>query len=211
MKTLIAIPCMDMVPVKFTEAIVSLDKPQGTFVSFRPNSLIYDSRNLLYLTAKENNMDRILWLDSDMVFEPDILRRMHEDMDTLNCEMLTGVYIKRAEPYTPVLFDTLEEPGVGPDGNPVQRVTCYVNYPEDQTFPVKGCGFGCVMMTVDLIHRVWQKFGPAFNPYPWASEDISFCHRVNQLGVQIWCDSRIQCGHVGQFTYTDKICRGGRK
>ena len=68
MKTLIAIPCMDTIPVGFMQSILYLNKPEGTSVCFRPNSLIYDSRNILSLTAIQEGYDRVLWVDSDMMF-----------------------------------------------------------------------------------------------------------------------------------------------
>ena len=36
MKTLIAIPCMDTIPVGFMQSILYLNKPEGTSVCFRP-------------------------------------------------------------------------------------------------------------------------------------------------------------------------------
>ena len=51
MKILIAIPCMDTVPVPFAESLLNLDKPEGTKVCFKSGSLVYDARNLLSITA----------------------------------------------------------------------------------------------------------------------------------------------------------------
>ena len=124
------------------------------------------------------------------------------------CHMVTGLYFKRRSPFTPVLYSELDEPGIDENGKPVPHVTEYVDYPHDTIFPVKGCGFGCVLMTTKLLRDVWENYGPAFSPYPWASEDISFCHRVNQLGYTIYCDSRVSCGHIGTFVYTEDNVQG---
>ena len=53
MKTLIAIPCMNMVPVGFVQSILYLKKGEDVSVLMKPDSLIYDSRNLISLTAIE--------------------------------------------------------------------------------------------------------------------------------------------------------------
>jgi hypothetical protein len=108
-----------------------------------------------------------------------------------------------------VIFDELDEPGMDKDGKPIPHVHEYVNYPADSIFPVKGCGFGFCLTSVPLLKRVWDEFGPAFSPYPWAGEDISFCHRVNQLGCTILCDSRVSCGHIGTFVYTEQLLKRG--
>lgn len=215
MKTLIAVPCMDTMPTGFVQSLLYLDKGSDVAVCFKANSLVYDSRNLLSLSAIEENFDRVMWFDSDMMFTKDTMKILMDDMDRLmhaeeqyptgknGCHMVTGLYFKRRSPFTPVLYSELDEPGIDENGKPVPHVTDYVDYPHDTVFPVKGCGFGCVLMTTNLLRDVWKNYGPAFSPYPWASEDISFCHRVNQLGYTIYCDSRVSCGHIGTFVYTE--------
>lgn len=210
MKTLIAIPCMDTIPVGFAQSLLYLEKGHDVSVCFKANSLVYDSRNLLSLSAIEEKYDRVMWFDSDMMFTKDTMRMLSEDMDNLNADMVTGVYCKRRPPYSPVIFDELDEPTTDPaTGKPVPHVHNYDDYPHDAVFPVQGCGFGCVMTSTKLLRAVWDKFGPAFAPYPWAGEDISFCHRVNQLGYTIWCDSNVSCGHIGTFVYTESMLKRG--
>lgn len=205
MKTLIAIPCMDMLPVGFAQSLLYMYKGNQTTVYFKPNSLVYDSRNLLSLYAIENGFDNVLWLDSDMLFPPHTLMKLQ----SYNMDMVTGLYVKRHEPVEPVLYEKIEEPERGQDGKLIANIAAYTDYPRDKFFPVAGCGFGCVLTSTKLLKHVWDEFGPAFTPYPWASEDISFCHRVNQLGYQIYCDSSVSCGHIGQFVYTEDLLKRG--
>lgn len=205
MKTLIAIPCMDMLPVGFVQSLLYMHKGDNPTVYLKPNSLVYDSRNLLSLYAIENGFDNVLWLDSDMLFPPNTLTKL----EAYNMDMVTGLYVKRHEPVEPVLYEKIEEPERGSDGKLIANIASYTNYPRDSFFPVAGCGFGCVLTSTKLLKHVWDEYGPAFTPYPWASEDISFCHRVNQLGYQIYCDSSVSCGHIGQFIYTENLLKRG--
>lgn len=208
-KIMIAVPCMDTLPVQFVESLMYMVKPEGTSVCFKANSLIYDARNLLSLTAIERGFDYVLWLDSDMVVPHDTLRVMMDDLATNpGYAMVTGLYVKRAIPSGPVLFDHVGPPEEE-NGHIRKIVHNYTNYPRDSVFPVEGCGFGCVLTSVKLLKEVWDKFGPAFAPFAWAGEDVSFCHRVNQLGHTILCDSRVKCGHVGNFIYTEALLGGG--
>lgn len=205
MKTLIAVPCMDHVPVQFAESLLNLQKPPDTKVCFKANSLIYDSRNLLSLTAIENGFDHVLWLDSDMVIPPDGLHMLSTVMEELRCDMVTGLYFKRKFPTVPVIWDELDAPEVI-DGTPVRHLHEYEDYyRQPGIFPVQGCGFGCVLTSTSLLKKVWDRFGPAFTPYPWGGEDISFCYRVKQLGFPMYCDRNVSCGHVGQFIYTEEL------
>lgn len=216
MKTLIAVPCMDTVPVGHYLSMINLEKGPGVDIAAPSNSLIYDSRNMISLTAIEKGYDRVMWFDSDMVFTPATMRMLHADMNGEDydgkrvgpeLDMVTGLYFRRRIPHTPVLFREIDEPVKDESGKLTGRVQEFDgSYPRNNVFTVAGCGFGCVMTSVKLLRDVWDNFGPAFAPYPWAGEDISFCHRVNQLGYRIWCDSRIVCGHIGQYVYTEQNC-----
>ena len=209
MKTLIAIPCMDMLPVGFVQSLEYMTKPEGTSLAFKPNSLIYDSRNLLSLYAIENGFDNVLWLDSDMTFPKNTLTKLTTYMAHEDIGMVTGLYVKRHEPVEPVIYYMIEEPSRNPETGLLEKnIQAFTNYPRKSFFQVAGCGFGCCMTKTSLLKEVWDKFGPAFNPLPWAGEDISFCHRVNLLGHQIYCDSSVSCGHIGQFTYTEALLKG---
>lgn len=208
MKTLIAVPCMDSMPTGFVQSLLYLEKGENVSVCFKANSLVYDSRNLLSLSAIEQEFDRVMWFDSDMMFTPKTMKMLMEDMDTCNVEMVTGLYVRRRPPYAPVIFDQLDEPRTDADGFVTASVHNYENYPMNTIFPVRGCGFGCVLTSTKLLKEVWDNFGPAFSPYPWAGEDISFCHRVNKLKHSILCDSRVACGHIGQYVYTEEMIRG---
>lgn len=210
-KTLIAIPCMDSIPVGFAQSLLWLEKGENVSVLFKPNSLIYDSRNLISLTAIEQGFDRVMWFDSDMMFTPKTMKILQNDMDLLKCDLVTGLYFKRTGENLPVIYDQLEMPTTDDNGKPVKRIHEYVDYPEDQRFKIRGCGFGCVLTSTQLLKDVWDACGPAFAPFPWAGEDIAFCYRVNQLGRDMWCDSRVSCGHIGTLVYTEEFCNAAKK
>ena len=83
----------------------------------------------------------------------------------------------------------------------------FLDYPRDDIFQIEGCGFGCVMLTVDLLRRVQERFGLPFAPAGGFGEDLSFCLRARELGAEIWCDSTIKLGHVGTAVYDEDSYR----
>ena len=210
MKLLIGIPCMDQAPYLFSQSMDYLQKPEGTSIYYNPNSLIYDSRNIISLYAIENKFDYVMWIDSDMVLPRDTIIKLLHDADKLDADMVTGLYVKRKIPTSPVIYKELTEPVRQPDGTLKKNIQPYFDFPRNvDAFPVAGCGLGCCLTSVSLLKDVWDHFGPAFNPYPWAGEDISFCYRVNKLPSQIYCDRTIECGHVGTFVYTPDLLKRG--
>ena len=204
MKTLIAIPCMDMVHTVFMKSLMGMNRVGQTGFAFSCSSLVYDARNTLAKQAVTEGYDRVLWLDSDMDFQPDLLQKLSEDMDE-GRELVSGIYFKRKAPVKPVIYKSLgyykneDESGVTP------VAVSYEDYPRDSIFPIAACGFGGVLVTTDLIKRVGDKFGLPFSPIMGFGEDLSFCSRVTELGVEMFCDSRVKMGHVGLGTITEEV------
>lgn len=194
MNTLIAVPCMDQVPAQFAQCLSMLEKVDACAVSFNVGSLIYSSRNDLAVRAIKMGADYVFWLDSDMVFSPDVLKRMFANKD--KGDIITGVYYRRVPPFSPVLYEKL-------DFNEKDECSWkeYEEVPEG-VFEVAACGFGCVLLPTDIFIDVQSRFGAMFNPIGGTGEDLSFCWRARQLGFKIVCDSTIPLGHVGHHTIT---------
>lgn len=191
MKILIAVPCMDSVPAQFCQSLSVLNKYEECAIAFQMGSLIYTSRNNLATMAIQKEMDYVLWLDSDMIFSPDVLKRLIEDRD--KGDIITGIYYRRVQPFKPVLFSKLDIDDNGCDWEG------YDDYPEDEVFEIEGCGFGCVLTPVSAFMDVMAKFGDMFAPIGGVGEDLSFCWRAKQCGYKIVADPQIQCGHVGHY------------
>lgn len=202
MKTLIAVPCMDYVAAGFAQSLAMLRKKEECKIAMTTSSLIYESRNRLAEQAVKMEADRILWLDSDMVFCPDILERLSEDLDS-GMDMVTGLYFRRTSPYTPVIFSKLDIE----EGRPMFED--YNDFPKD-TFEVEGCGFGAVLMSTDIIFDVLGKYGTCFSPVAGFGEDLSFCWRARECGYHIMCDPGVKLGHTGHVTVTEDFYKAFR-
>lgn len=193
MKIFIAVPCMDQVPARFAQSLAMLKKVGECAVGFQIGSLIYTSRNDLASKAIELDADFVLWLDSDMVFNPDLLEKMMDHFKDPEVDFVTGVYYRRVSPFTPVIFKKLDQ--TKPD---IWDWSGYDDFPEKlPLFPVEGCGFGCVLMRTDVLMSVQGKFGNMFAPIGNVGEDLAFCWRARQCGFKIFCDPAIPLGHVG--------------
>ena len=202
MKVMIAIPCMDTVKTDFCRCLLDLEKPDGTRVCFKQCSLVDEARNLLSLTAVQNDFDYVLWLDSDMTFAPDTLTRLLHTAHMTGADLVTGLYVKRVQPIKPVLFRTVRPPVQDENGKLVSGVESYMDYPRDDIFPIAGCGFGCCLTSVSMLRDLWRNGAP-FTQFPWCGEDISFCYRAKLKGYDMVCNSSIRCGHIGSVVFTE--------
>ena len=191
MKLLIAIPTMDTVPVEFMKSLVALVedlRAEGVDyeVAYETGTLVYMARDRLAGVAINGDYTHVLWLDSDMVFEPSLL----EELQFSGKSFVTAIAHTRKAPYNSCLFkdirlETLER-WKGTD------------YPGD-TFEVAGCGFACVLMDADILREVKSVYDTCFAPLPHYGEDISFCKRAGALGYKFYAEPNIRLGHVGKY------------
>lgn len=153
-------------------------------------------RALAVRTAFEQAPDasHILFLDSDMVFPPNTLERLHNR----NKDIVGTTYCQRRSPrgwVHELLNDGVPRFDINSGG-------C------DQ---IKSTGFGCILIRLDVFRKV---------PRPWfasiykgevdergedvrRSEDRSFCDRARTAGYKVWCDFDLSADlrHVGQFAF----------
>lgn len=195
-KILIAVPCMDMVSARFAQSLTTLKKIDECIVSFIIGSLIYDSRNSLAEYAVKMEADYILWLDSDMTFQPDTLERMMKVLDEhQDIDILSGLYFSL--PSSSV-SSTSNATGV----NGKLKFENMDDVP-DGLREVAGCGFGGVLMKTDCLFDIAGKEGPVwFSPMVNAGEDCAFCMRARKYGYKIYLDPSIEFGHMGYAAVT---------
>ena len=201
-RILIAVPCFDMVNTDFMKSLLDLEKTEGTSYTVIKNSLIYNARNLIAQNAIRHGFDRVLWLDSDIVCEPDALIRLSEDLDN-GYDFVSGLYFMRSMPTKPVIYsEIIYEVRENEATTGAKNV---LDYPKDSLFSVAGAGFGCVMTSVVLLKKLVEKFGAPFTPMMGLGEDLAFCYRAKKVGAKLYCDSRVKCGHIGTVTINESF------
>lgn len=197
MRILIAVPCADQVSAGFVQSLVMLKTDGETTVRLMPGSLIYENRNRLASLAIQMDAELVLWLDSDMVFEPDLPEKLYADIADGH-DIVTGLYFGRRYPYFPVIYKKAGfEDGVA---------VCegYDAYPTDGLFEVAGCGFGAVLMKTEVLRTLEERYDNWFAPFIGFGEDLSFCIRARECGYTIVCDPSVKPGHIGNVTVTEK-------
>ena len=186
MRLLIAIPTTDYIHADFINSLcgltTELNRRRIAYeVGLQTGTLVYIARNRLANKAVNENFTHVLWLDSDMVFNPQIL----DDLMFCEKEMVCGAFVSRRPPYSPCVYSSIKK-------NEIEKVKDFGTKP----FRVDGCGFACVLTTTELIQAVQLKFGTAFQPTDYYGEDLAFCWRVGQIGREIWCEPTARCGHI---------------
>lgn len=202
MKTLILIPCFDMLPAHFLRSLLQMQIIGEVGYDIATSSLIYDARNQLAQHAISGGYDYALWLDSDTLPPSEALWKLKVATEE-GYDMVSGLYFQRKPPFGPTIYKRLELMQL--DGGKLDPVAeQYTDYPRGELFEIQGCGFGCTFMTVDLLRRVTDQFGILpFMPVGGFGEDLSFCMRARRAGAKIGCDSSVRCGHVGRMVFDE--------
>jgi hypothetical protein len=179
--------------------------PYGLFTRCH-DSHIDRSRNHLTADFLDTGWDKMLFIDSDLVFTPDHLARIAaHDVDIVG-----GLYpIKSPDPAVRWCINGL--PGTN-RAEPDDRGLAKVNY--------IGTGFMCIKRTVfeklresgiapvyksdypphRMEHSYWASGVYQYRDgrSRWLSEDWLFCQRWRDLGGEIFADCSIILGHVGE-------------
>lgn len=192
---------MDQVAAPFAQSLATLRKPGECMIAMEISSLIYTSRDNLVKKAVSCQADAVLFLDSDMIFDSDVLEKMVAHMEA-GKDIVSGLYFKRRAPFSPVLLKELDIV----DGQVVSGD--FKALPDSrEPFEVAGCGMGCCMISKGVLLDMLLNCQAWFEPMRGVGEDLSFCLRARELGYTIWCDPSISLGHVGQLIINEKIWR----
>lgn len=187
MKLLIAVPTLDFLHFEFvksiTDLMMRLNSDGIVFeVKYITGTLVYAARDKLAKYAIDNGFSHVLWLDSDMVFNEDIL----DDLMFSGVDFVCGRFNARRKPFVSCQFTKLV---------PVERVE---EYPID-TFKIAGTGFGCVLTKTDILRDVWNAYHTCFLPTAGLGEDLAFCMRAAEVGHTIYCEPSAVVGHVAHI------------
>lgn len=197
-KILICVPSMDYVAAGFAQSLAMLQKGGNeTAIMFQVGSLVYEARNKLAKKAIELETDYTMWLDSDMVFEPDTMLRLLEH----NKPFISGAYFRRSPPYSLVAFEEVDAEN---------RKWKDLALPSEVT-KCGGVGFGCVLVKTEVLFNVAAKYGTWFEPMNNFGEDLSFCYRARQCGYDLYIDPSITCGHIGHITINESFYKAYNK
>src|SRR5436309_6307386 len=162
-----------------------LEKPSGSLISFCHARSPAKGRNLLVEQALTHDCSHILFIDDDMAYRPNALNQLLEH----DASIVTGLYLFRAYPHQPLLFDCFDELGNA-------HVTSLRN--GNRLIEVVAAGLGFCLIKTDVFNRLekpWFRLGE-LNSEEWC-DDIGFFHRVYKSGFKVFCDTECMVGHMG--------------
>lgn len=187
MKLLIAIPALDYIHADFVKCLIKLkdhiaEEQIEHEVALFTGTLVYDARERIVSKAINEGYTHVLWMDADMIFNPE----MFDDLLDVDKDIVTGRFVSRRRPFVPCQFSSLDN---------LERVDDYPLNP----FRISGTGFAFTLVKAAALRTVFKQFGTCFLPMKGFGEDLAFCKRCKDAGVEIWCEPTVQVGHISHI------------
>ena len=217
----IAMPCYDSVKINTMLSIFQLIQHLGTSkvevgINTMKSPLIHQARNYLTSVFLTTEYTHLLFIDSDVEFQPEAgLRMLVADKDIIttpyrakNPDLNTHTYtVKFPDPkVVPILPGGLVEIEAGPTGLMLihRRVFEKIikNRPE---LKIKNSANQALKETEKSHGFYYNFFDFAFEDGYTMGEDISFCKLARANGSKLYANTESMTAHRGEFAWMGKF------
>lgn len=189
MKIGIGIATTGSVKTKTVVSIMGLVKndPENTYIIAWEGCNIHQARINIVKKALQYDCTHVLFIDDDMVFEPDALERLlKRDKDIVGVNSMI-----RDLPLRSTVKIHNEA------GEQVYEFS-------DDLFECQAVGTGFMLIKLVVFKHIpkpWFFYKHDDNGDMTVGSDMWFCNKVKEAGFKVWCDPTIKIGHIGDYIY----------
>ena len=155
--------------------------------------------------ADDIKTDWLLWVDSDIILHPGILKILWDSADKLSKPVVTGLYYvskqneqSLMEPFPAIFKET------GSD----YSLQIIHPVPENQLIKVDSAGFGLCLMHKSIIEPM-RKIDPGYSLFgereevgdKYISEDIVFFRKLKKAGFPLYAHTGAHAQHMKTFSF----------
>lgn len=162
-----------------------------SFKIISSNKVHHQARNEIMEDFLKTDMNYLLFIDSDMIWEPDSLQLAYDFIQNPGVDIVTGIYFTKNRPHLPVIKKLDLDAG------------CYNIFMEwgNQPFEVDGAGMGFMLISRKVIESMKQ---PLCTWDGGFAEDLNFCLKAKKdHGFKIWAHPQIKLGHISTTVITN--------
>ena len=191
MRILIAVPTYENIYPDTFKSIWDMEKPCETGFEFVRGYDCASARNNIARLA--GPYDYVFMVDNDMIIPRSALTLMLEGGE----DVVLGYYAHREEPYDgKTNVCRLGEYNYTNQYRGVELKSFAQN--NVNRIQVHGGGLGCALIKTSVFDKIdypyfdWINYDSGYV----LSEDLFFAERCTKAGIPIWCDTRVECGHI---------------
>jgi len=201
-------------------------RPEGGFITLSTGPRMAEARNMVIdqYARDHPSSDWLLFLDSDMTFDPDLVEAMLQVADPKKVPVLGALCFAggRGNSPWPTIWQEVDRGHREDRSWAVERV---YDYPKDSLCEVAGTGAACIMIHRNVLAAMTRPFpkgwgtladGVTTNPQVWFAEgltdskgnplgeDTAFCRKVRLMGIPVHVHTGIKTGHMKSFEITEE-------
>jgi len=165
-------------------------------------NLISVQRQRISKIFEDSDSEWVLFIDSDIFVNAEMIKKMFEFADKDKCPMISGLYFILSNPYSPVptphpaIFDFTTE----------KQLVSSSYIPHDQLIKIDAAGLGLC-----LIHKsVFDKLNKAYPEYNYFNidssiydnpigEDTSFFLKLKELNIPVHAHTGVLPQHIKKY------------
>jgi hypothetical protein len=187
-KSLLALLLYEKGSLLYSISISMAEKPISKGVNKYAD--IADKRTKLVNDAVAGGFTHLLFLDDDMMFPPNTLRRLMSH----KAPFVSGLGFMRKKPFYPTIFKVFTTR----KGNLITEKHDFILEYPDTPFVVDGVGLFCGLIDLSIIPKLRT---PLFETKGITSdsnigEDLSFTRKLWEKGYKVLIDPSIKTGHI---------------
>jgi hypothetical protein len=197
---------------KFTEGLLSvvltsvgLGMPISKSIRVQGNQIARQRQALLDHWYDNAETDWLLWVDSDVVINPDIWKLLHDTADSKTHPMVSGIYFiskttNGSLPVPmPVIFDDIDE----------YTVKYHHPLPVNEVLKIDMAGMGLVVMHRSVVTKLREKYGTDISFFAendqkndkFVGEDISFFRKCKAIEIPLYAHTGAIAKHMKTTTW----------
>jgi glycosyltransferase involved in cell wall biosynthesis len=146
------------------------------------------ARSEAFQTARDVDADALLFIDSDMEFQPDLYQRLNK----IDADIACGLFWTKRIPS----FPTICVKAKMTDGTDALKNIV----PNGKVMDADACGMAATLIRRKVLQS--DRFAyPAFKHLGYMGEDFHFCLVARDAGFTIKCDTSVKVAHRGDIAF----------
>lgn len=194
LKVCVGVVATDFIKPHTVQTLLPIAKSSPYVASFsiRSGALVHINRENTVVETLKKDYTHLFFVDSDMSFTPEVLDRLL----FLDKDIIAAPYNLRRLPPQPMI-KLMGDDGKLRNGNldelPKEPFKCYA------------MGTGCMLIKMEVFRKIprpWFFYEPQSDDYEGMGEDVYFCKKAHEAGIDVWCDPlSSEVKHIGNYLY----------
>lgn len=147
-------------------------------------------------------LEWLFLMNDDHFYPPNTLLHLLDHLDAWGLDVLTGLYLERAAPFGPQIFNP-------PAPGEFAATRRYLQPTDPDVVEVGACGDGCLLVRRRVLERlqaiadgdpIWELgysgYGSPPSTRAQSNHDMAFSHKVRRAGFKIFADLTVHVGHI---------------